>query len=195
VRDDVTIRPVAVGDAEELARLYVAQREHLRPSDPRREPVFFTVAGQHARLAAAERDRDAGTAHRFLILEDGEVAGEISLSNVVRRAFQSANLGYWVAAERCGRGVATAAAAAACAEAFGPLALHRLEAGTLLRNVGSQIVLDRNGFRPFGIAPDYLRIGGTWQDHVLFQRIAGTSDPPLGTAGLARRITALADPQ
>ena len=119
----------------------------------------------------------------------------MSITNVVRRAFQSANLGYWVAGERCGRGVATAAVAAICAFAFDELELHRLEAGTLLHNVGSQIVLDRNGFVPFGVAPEYLRIAGAWSDHVLFQRIGDKPREPLGASALARRISLLADPQ
>lgn len=191
----VTIRPAVRADAEAIAGLFAAQREHLAPWDPRREPGFYTRAGQRARLTAVERDRAAGTAFRFLILEDGEIAGEIAISNVVRRSFQSGNIGYWVARERCGRGVATSAVAAIAETAFGELDLHRLEAGTLLHNTASHIVLDRNGFRPFGIAQKYLRIAGSWSDHVLFQRVAGDDATPLGKAALAGRISRLADPQ
>ena len=192
---EVTIRPAVRADAPALAALFAAQRKHLAPWDPRREPAFFTRGGQRARLVQVERDRAAGTSFRFLILEGGELAGEVSLTNLVRRSFQSANVGYWVAGERCGRGVATAAVAALCTFAFGELELHRLEAGTLLHNVGSQIVLDRNGFVPFGVAPDYLRIAGAWCDHVLFQRTCEQPPKPLGAAALARRIAFLADPQ
>jgi ribosomal-protein-alanine N-acetyltransferase len=195
VSPTVTIRPAVRGDAAPLASLFSAQREHLGPWDPRRDPGFYTRAGQRARLVGVERDRAAGTAFRWLILEHGELAGEIAISNVVRRAFQSGNLGYWVAHERSGRGVATAAVAAMCEFAFGELELHRLEAGTLLHNTGSQIVLDRNGFAPFGVAPKYLRIAGSWCDHVLFQRTSEEPAEPLGKAALARRITLLADPQ
>jgi ribosomal-protein-alanine N-acetyltransferase len=191
----VTIRPAVRGDADEVAALLISQRDHLAPWDPRREPSFYTRAGQRARLTAVERDRAAGSAYRFLILEDGEPAGEVAISNVVRRSFQSANLGYWVAGERCGRGIGTAAVAAICAFAFEELELHRLEAGTLLHNVGSQIVLDRNGFVPFGVATAYLRIAGSWCDHALFQRIADDRPEPLGRVALARRISQLADPQ
>jgi ribosomal-protein-alanine N-acetyltransferase len=195
VNGEVTIRPAVRADAPALAALFAAQRKHLAPWDPRREPAFFTRGGQRARLVQVERERTAGTSFRFVILEDGELAGEVSVTNVVRRSFQSANVGYWVAGERNGRGVATAAVAAACTFAFGELELHRLEAGTLLHNVGSQIVLDRNGFTPFGVAPKYLRIAGAWCDHVLFQRTSEQPSRPLGAAALARRITLLADPQ
>jgi ribosomal-protein-alanine N-acetyltransferase len=195
VNGEVTIRPAVRADAPALAALFAAQRKHLAPWDPRREPAFFTRGGQRARLVQVERERTAGTSFRFVILEGGELAGEVSVTNVVRRSFQSANVGYWVAGERNGRGVATAAVAAACTFAFGELELHRLEAGTLLHNVGSQIVLDRNGFTPFGVAPKYLRIAGAWCDHVLFQRTSEQPSRPLGAAALARRITLLADPQ
>jgi ribosomal-protein-alanine N-acetyltransferase len=195
VSSSVTIRPAVRADAAELAALFAAQREHLAPWDPRRDPGFYTRAGQRARLTAVERDRAAGTAHRHVILEAGELAGEITISNVVRRAFQSGNLGYWVAGERCGRGVATAAVAAMCELAFGELELHRIEAATMLHNIGSQLVLDRNGFAPFGIAASYLRIAGSWCDHLLFQRITEQPSAPLGRDALARRISLLADPQ
>jgi ribosomal-protein-alanine N-acetyltransferase len=61
------------------------------------------------------------------------------------------------------------------------LRLHRVEAGTIPRNVRSQAVLQRNGFVPFGVAPAYLKIAGEWQDHVLFQRLnpaEGGASPP-----------------
>lgn len=65
-------------------------------------------------------------------------------------------------------GRATAAVADVITIAFGELGLHRLQAETLLYNTASQRVLTRCGFRPFGIAPSYLKIAGKWQDHVLF---------------------------
>jgi ribosomal-protein-alanine N-acetyltransferase len=51
------------------------------------------------------------------------------------------------------------------------LGLHRLQAATLPHNAASQKILKRAGFEEIGHAPSYLRIGGFWQDHVLYQRI------------------------
>ena len=116
--------------------------------------------------------RQADLRHRFLIVLDGRAVGVLSVSNLVRGPFQSANLGYWVAQQVNGRGVATRAVGEACRWAFGPAGLHRLEAGTLTDNVASQRVLERNGFERIGLAPRYLHIAGDWRDHVLFQRIA-----------------------
>ncbi len=71
-------------------------------------------------------------------------------------------------------GLATAAVREIVAVAFGELGLHRVQAGTLPHNAGSQRVLERNGFARIGVAPAYLSIAGRWQDHVLFQVVAGT---------------------
>jgi len=38
-----------------------------------------------------------------------------------------------------------------------------------VHNLGSQQVLQRNGFTLIGLAPRYLQIAGDWQDHLLFQ--------------------------
>ena len=104
--------------------------------------------------------------------DDGEVVGRINVTGIVRGAFRSANLGYWIAESANGRGLATSAVAAAKRLSFEELGLHRLQAATLLHNAASQKVLSRNGFERIGMAPEYLHIAGRWQDHLLFQALA-----------------------
>jgi [ribosomal protein S5]-alanine N-acetyltransferase len=157
------IRPLASGDARDLLALRLANREFLAPFDPVRPDEFFTLEAQ------TEIARNANGL-KFAIVDDGELAGTITLSNVVYEAARSANLGYWVDAKRNGRGLATRAVAALVEHAFGTLGLHRLEAGTLVDNVASQRVLEKNGFELIGLARNYLHIGGAWRDHLLFQR-------------------------
>jgi ribosomal-protein-alanine N-acetyltransferase len=173
---DVALRLVGEDDAAVLADLVRANREFLAPWEPARDDAFFTEA--HQRRAVAEAlDRHAdGTAVPLVILEGGVVVGRITITDVVRGAFQSAHLGYWVAEASGGRGVATAAVAAAVRTAFDDLGLHRLQADTLVHNTASQRVLARNGFTRIGMAPRYLRIAGRWQDCLLHQRL----DEPLG---------------
>jgi ribosomal-protein-alanine N-acetyltransferase len=168
----VTTRLFAVDDAPVLAALLRANRDFLAPWEPKRPEAYFTDDGQRQVIAEMLRQRAAGLALPHLILDDGRVVGRIVLSGIVRGPFQSASLGYWVAADANGRGVATAAVAHVCRLAFDDLRLHRIEAGTLPHNAGSQRVLTRNGFQRFGLAPRYLNIAGRWQDHVLFQRLS-----------------------
>ncbi len=88
----------------------------------------------------------------------------------MRGPLQSAIVSYWVDEGHTGHGLASQAVAEVVDLAFGELELHRLEAGTLVDNVASQRVLEKNRFERFGLAPRYLLIAGEWRDHILFQR-------------------------
>ena len=165
------IRLVAVDDAPVLAELLTANREFLAPWEPTHAEDFFTVDGQRAAIDNVVIEHERGITVPSVILNDGRVVGRVTLSNIVRGPFQSCNLGYWVDSGHNGRGLGTAAVREIVELAFGPLGLHRVEAGTLPHNIGSQRVLERNGFVLFGTAPAYLRIAGSWQDHFLYQAV------------------------
>jgi ribosomal-protein-alanine N-acetyltransferase len=169
---DVRLRPLEPGDADLLARLYASQRAFLAPFDPPRPDSFYTLEGQRLELDLLERERANDRLYRFLIEADGEPAGAISVSRITRGPFQNAGLGYWVAEQLNGRGVATGAIARVCEWGFGAAGLHRLEAATLVDNIGSQVALRRNGFLEIGRSPSYLYINGAWRDHLLFARTA-----------------------
>ena len=168
----MSLRPLHVDDAELLAGMYAAQAEFLAPFEPDRPADFATVAGQRRSLALADAERLDDRIHRFLIEAGGGPAGVISVSRITRGPFQNAGLGYWVARELNGRGVATRAVGLACEWGFGEARLHRLEAATLLDNLPSQTVLRRNRFTEIGVSPRYLHIAGAWRDHLLFARTA-----------------------
>ena len=163
-------RLIAREDAPVLAGLLRANRDFLAPWEPARSENYFTVAGQRAvALGALARYEQGLTVPRVILDEAGQVAGRVNLNDIVRGAFQSASVGYWLSAAANGRGLATAAVRDMIRAAFGELRLHRVEAGTLLNNFRSQRVLERCGFVRFGVAPSYLNIAGKWQDHALYQ--------------------------
>ncbi|PVE96120.1 GNAT family N-acetyltransferase [Microbacterium sp. TPD7012] len=164
------LRPIRIGDGAALARAYVANRDHLAPWEPTRAESFFTQEFQERHAQECETDAASGRSIRFVIeSDDGEIRGRMNLNNIVRGAFWSADLGYWIDVSRLRRGLASRAVERVAAHAREELRLHRLQAATLLHNIGSQRVLAESGFERIGLAPKYLRIAGEWQDHLLFQ--------------------------
>ncbi len=167
-----TTRLLTPDDAPVLARITDEDRDFLAPWEPAREEGWATEAGQREEIGYLLEQHRLGLRLPHVVLDDaGVVVGRVRLSNVVRGAFQSCSVGYWIRSAANGRGHATAAVGTMLGIAFGELGLHRVEAGTLVHNLGSQRVLERNGFTRYGLAPQYLRIAGRWQDHVLFQRL------------------------
>lgn len=170
--DGIRLRLVEPGDAEAYAAAYAANRAHLAHWDPVRDESFYTVQWHKNLVAQYLRDNAEGRAARFVVAgADGRILGVANIANIVRGAFHSADLGYWVDASLQSRGVMTRAVAFVIDYARDELRLHRLQASTLLENAASQRVLLRNGFQQFAMAPKYLRIAGAWQDHLLFQKI------------------------
>lgn len=169
----VRVRLAEVEDADELAALLVANRAFLEPWEPSRAESWFTAGHQRERLTESLARHADAREYPGMIMVDDRIAGRINLNNIVLGAFRSADLGYWVGQSDARRGVATAAVGAMLRIAFDELDLHRVQAGTLLNNGASQRVLERNGFTRIGVAVAYLKIAGQWQDHLMYQRVAG----------------------
>jgi ribosomal-protein-alanine N-acetyltransferase len=123
--------------------------------------------------------RASGTAESLAIVDaTNEVVGTISLQSIIRGAFQSCTVGYWLAESAQGQGLATQALREAVDLAFGDLRLHRVQAETMARNVRSQRVLDRAGFVRYGHAETYMHIAGEWQDNLLYGQRSTCAMPP-----------------
>ncbi|MBF4569103.1 GNAT family N-acetyltransferase [Plantibacter sp. VKM Ac-2880] len=167
----VVLRAVTIDDSAALADAYRKNRDHLAPWDPERSEAFYTEGGQEGATRQLLLEQEAGAALPLVLADSSRIVGRVNLTGIVRGAFQSGNLGYWIDADHAGRGLMTAAVGVAVDLARDDLRLHRIQAGTLPHNVASQTVLKRCGFVEFGLAPEYLRIAGRWQDHRLFQRI------------------------
>lgn len=166
------LRLLTIDDVPEMTSLLRDQSSHLEPWEPRRGPEYFTEAVQRDLAEQTLEDFEAGTRVPFLICdENGALVGVLNLNGIVRGAFQSCAMGYWVRSDRAGRGYATEAVKEAVKFAFTELDLHRVQAETLAENVASQRVLARNGFQLFGAAPEYLKINGHWRDHLMFQKL------------------------
>lgn len=164
------LRRLERGDIQALARLTRANRDFLAATSPVRPEEYFSEAGQeHAALASLEAAHSGGALPMVIVDRAGELVGTLNFNTIIRGAFQSGSIGYWVSKERNGEGIASAAVAAAKRVASEELGLHRLQAETLVDNKASQRVLLKNGFIQYGLAPEYLKIAGRWQDHALFQ--------------------------
>jgi ribosomal-protein-alanine N-acetyltransferase len=170
-------RPLRLNDAAALSDVLSANRAFLAPWQPLRPDTYYGVDGQREAIAKALKQHDADVAVP-LVIEDhsGALVGTITLQSIIRGAFQSCSVGYWLSEDAQGQGLATAALAEAASIAFGPLRLHRIQAETLRENVRSQRVLTRAGFVEYGVAESYMHIGGRWQDNVLYQLLTPTPD-------------------
>ena len=109
-------------------------------------------------------------AYSFLIfkIDDNTLLGGINVGNVRRGVAQSASLGYWVGVNHARNGYMKEALQILIPTLFIDLRLNRLEAATLEENVASRNLLKKIGFKKEGVLRNYLKINGSWRNHVLY---------------------------
>jgi ribosomal-protein-alanine N-acetyltransferase len=95
----------------------------------------------------------------------GEILGALTLSQIFRRGFQSAYLGYWVGAGHARQGTMTEAMRLLLDYTFRKLKLHRVEANIQPANTASLRLVARCGFHKEGFSPRYLKVSGRYRDH------------------------------
>jgi ribosomal-protein-alanine N-acetyltransferase len=170
----VMIRVPEVADYEQWANLRIVSRDFLTPWEPVWPTNDLTRTAFRSRIRQYWRDIDDDQAYPYFILDPAgtQLYGALTLSNVRRGVAQTATLGYWIGAPYARQGFMTAAVGLILNFAFQHLTLHRVEAACLPHNLPSIGLLQRCGFEREGYARGYLKIAGTWQDHLLFARLA-----------------------
>lgn len=140
-------------------RLYSSSKKHLRGlANPPVDHQGFT-------RWLATNDLDTNESFLICVKNDDAIAGTIGLSQIFRKGFQNAYLGYLLGAGFVGKGYMTEAVSKMLRFAFVDLRLHRIEANVQPDNLPSIGVLVRNGFTKEGFSRKYLKIGGRWRDH------------------------------
>jgi ribosomal-protein-alanine N-acetyltransferase len=155
----VTAQPVRAADGAELVAANLASiRLHEPWVYPCRDAATF-----QAYLASCDGERKVS----FIVRERsaGRIAGVVTLSEITRGALQSAYCGYYGIGGFEGRGLMREGLGLVLDQAFGTLALHRVEANIQPGNGPSLALVRRLGFRREGFSPRYLKIGGDWRDH------------------------------
>jgi ribosomal-protein-alanine N-acetyltransferase len=117
-------------------------------------------------LRTLRRQARQGSSLPFAVTFEGRLAGQLTVGNVVRGAFNNAYVGYWVDQSVAGRGVMPIALAMVVDHCFGSVGLHRIEANVRPENAASKRVVEKLGFRQEGLHQRYLAIDGAYRDHV-----------------------------
>lgn len=170
--DGLLLRCPVLADYGHWRATRLRSRAFLAPWEPAWSEADLSLRNFGARVRRNRREAASGVAYAFLIFATDQpgwpLLGGLTLSNIRRRAAQTATLGYWMSVDFAGRGIMTRAVALILPFVFDSLELHRIEAACLPDNIASRRVLTANRFQEIGIAEHYLHINGAWRDHVLF---------------------------
>ena len=155
--------------AEMLVEYYNKNRIFLELFEPIREDLFYTIDEQTSILQNEiylQNDKSSFRFYIFLRESPDFIIGSVALNNIVWGSFLSCFIGYKLSENYLNRGYMTEAVRRIIAFAFDDLKLHRIEGNVMPINKPSLAVLRKCNFIDEGYAPKYLRINGTWEDHI-----------------------------
>jgi ribosomal-protein-alanine N-acetyltransferase len=155
----VFLRSPAPSDRAEFIALMRASRSFHRP--------WATAPTDDDRFDAYLTDSRRSDFEAMLVCrrDDLAIVGFFNLSQIVRRSFHSAYLGYAVGKQYAGHGYMREGIELVLRRAFTDLRLHRIEANIQPGNHASIALARGAGFQREGFSPRYLKIGGRWRDH------------------------------
>lgn len=161
-------------DWRAYAELRAASRAFLEPWEPTWPSDALSRDAFHRRLNRYASDWREDTGYSLFLFDRGsaDLVGGISLSNVRRGVAQCGTLGYWMGQAHAGQGYMREGLGLLLDFCFDELGLHRVEAACLPHNEPSKNLLRGRGFSEDGYARQYLKIRGTWQDHLLFSLLS-----------------------
>lgn len=166
----LTLHLITVADAAEILAFELENRVYFAQSVPDRGDEYFVPANMERFLADVEAEQARGECLLYLVRDTaGDLVGRVNLVDIGQGVQPSASLGYRVGSRHAGKGYASEAVRLALAEAAarGIAIVHAM---TTVANVGSQIVLLRNGFAFRERRAKHLEVNGTMHDAVVFER-------------------------
>ncbi|MCS5422524.1 MULTISPECIES: GNAT family N-acetyltransferase [Psychrilyobacter] len=170
--ENITIEMISKSHAEELLKFERENRDFFEVNLPPRADEYYCLENLQKILDEIIMEQEDGLCYMYLIRnESNEIIGRVNLFSVIRGILQKAEIGYRIGEEYNGCGYATKAVKLVIDKAFNEHNLHRIEAGTSPANIGSQIVLIKNGFEFIGRTRQVININEKWEDGIIFEKI------------------------
>lgn len=169
---DIIIKLLEQSDEEKLFKFEIENRDFFESMVSSRGDSYYDFNNFKTIVKELVEEQEKGLVYMYLIVDKcGEIIGRVNLVSIMRGDFNKAELGYRVAEKHQGKGYAIKAVKLILDEAANKHKLHRIEAGTSSNNIGSQIVLIKNGFQFSGRYNKYIYHNGKWHDGINFEKI------------------------
>ncbi len=118
-----------------------------------------------------------GVSVTWAIVHEGRAVGTIGFGRIrwdfAATRIDRAEMGYWLARELHGKGLATEAARAVVQFGFDELGLHKITIGCLPDNAASRRVIEKVGFRFVGRQREDVWKDGRWHDQLRYELTVG----------------------
>lgn len=167
VDGEITLRSPGLVDAGRMFELIRSNREHLG----RWLPTLASVESEEQeRVWLQGRIDDPGGEKPFMILVDDELVGVIGAN--IQEPNDAAEIGYWLAEGRQGRGITTRSCAAVVDELLRSQGMNRVVIRAGVANARSRAIPERLGFIHEGVERQAVKLPDGYVDMAVYSVLA-----------------------
>lgn len=152
-----------------ILHYYIRNKAFLEPWEPKRPPQYYTLEYQKKVLQHDYKLFQSKQMLRYWITKKSNpkyIIGTVCFHNIIRACFYSCFVGYKLDKNEVKNGYMTEALKASINVIFNTYNLHRIEANIMPKNTASLNLVKKLGFKQEGLAKDYVKINGKWEDHI-----------------------------
>jgi [ribosomal protein S5]-alanine N-acetyltransferase len=169
---DIIIKLLDESDTQELFMFELKNKAFFERTCLPRGDNYYELTNFNTIVKDLVEEQEKGLVYMYLIYNTyGKIIGRVNLVSIIRGNFNKAELGYRIGEEHQGKGYATNVVKLILDEAMNKHKLHKIEAGTSPDNIGSQIVLIKNGFEFSGRTTNHIYLNGKWCDSINFEKV------------------------
>ena len=171
--ENMIISVLNPNDFELLVKYENENRIYLSQWEPTRSPTYFSLEYTQKRVESNFKKFQSSSSISLVGFdkEQSKIICLCTFSNIVHGPFQACSLGYSISEKEQGKGLMFEMLQTSIQYVFDEYQLHRIMANFMPSNIRSKKLLNRLGFQKEGFAKSYLKIAGSWQDHVLTSKI------------------------
>ncbi|WP_019849182.1 GNAT family N-acetyltransferase [Desulfitobacterium sp. PCE1] len=169
---DISLELVSEKNAHEIYNFEIENRAYFEETIPSRGDEYYKTEIFHKIIKEIIEEQKHGQCYMHIIRnESGEMVGRVNFFSIRKDETRTAELGYRIGKNENGKGYATEAVRMALEKGFKYYKFRKIEAGTSPDNIGSQRVLEKNGFLMTKRIEKDMDVNGEWVDSLIFEKI------------------------
>lgn len=165
--EDITLRLLRMRDWKKIEAIQLEHRDWFRQWEATNPdgPANFDYRSS---VRNSLRQLNDESAIPLVIEHQGELVGQLNVSNILHGSASTAFIGYWISPIVAGKGITPIAVALAIDYMFQFVHLHRIEIDIRPENAASLRVAEKLGLRFEGTKKSFIHINNAWRDHSVF---------------------------
>ncbi|MBN2899886.1 MAG: GNAT family N-acetyltransferase [Clostridia bacterium] len=167
----INVEEMSLENLKDIFEFEVQNRVYFERTLPPRPEDYFDYASFQNLMIGFLEEQMRGECAMFVLRDlTGEMVGRINLTAMTYNGERKAELGYRIGEVHQGKGYASEAVSAVVDMGYQVYGLNKIEAGTSTENIGSQRVLEKNGFIRVATMESVMEINGSLVDGYCYEK-------------------------